>query len=81
MNAFMQWIAFWNRQVKKFTIFDVKFAQAAAMALALIFAKLFPCILSVSIWWFVAACLICCVRPCYVMLFKRLETSRPDGTM
>ncbi|HNR29866.1 MAG TPA: hypothetical protein PKI11_03155 [Candidatus Hydrogenedentes bacterium] len=78
MNAWTRWIAFWNRQVRKFTIYDVKLAQTGAMAFALIIAKIFPCILAISIWWFVAALILCMIRPCYVILFKN-DATEPGG--
>jgi len=66
----MRWIAFWDRQVKKFGIIDGKFAQTAAMLFAIILVKLFPVILELSIWWFVIGCLLCVLRPWDVMLTK-----------
>ena len=56
--------------MKKFTIFDVKLAQGAAMAFVLIIVKFFPQIMSVSIWWFVAFAVVCALRPTYTMWTK-----------
>lgn len=70
MTAMMSMIDYWNRKVKKFTIFDVKFAQGAAMAFVLIIVKFFPQIMSLSIWWFVAFGVVCALRPAYVMWIK-----------
>ncbi len=70
MTAMMSVIDYWNRKVKKFTIFDVKLIQGAAMAFALIIVKFFPQIMSLSIWWFVAFAVVCAVRPAYAMWFK-----------
>ena len=70
MQLLLRWIDFWNRQVKKFTIFDVKLAQAAAMCSALIVAKLVPQILTVNIWWFVVLALVCAARPTYVFFSR-----------
>lgn len=70
MTAMMSMIDYWNRKVKKFTIFDVKLAQGAAMAFVLIIVKLFPQIMSLSIWWFVAFAVVCALRPAYAMWFK-----------
>jgi len=70
MSATMSFIGYWNQKVKKFTIFDVKLAQGAAMAFVLIVVKLFPQIMSLSIWWFVAFALICALRPVYAMWIK-----------
>ncbi len=70
MTAVISMIDYWNRKVKKFTIFDVKLVQGAAMAFALIIVKLFPQIMSLSIWWFVAFAVVCALRPVYAMWFK-----------
>lgn len=71
MKAYPWWIDYWNRQVKKFTIYDVKLGEGAAMAFAFILAKFFPAILDLSFWWFVAAIVVCTARPWYVVLFKK----------
>lgn len=70
MTAAMSMIDYWNRKVRKFTIFDVKLAQGAAMAFVLIIVKFFPQIMSLSIWWFVGLALVCTLRPVYAMWFK-----------
>ena len=71
MTAVMSVIDYWNRKVKKFTIFDVKLIQGAAMALALIIVKVFPQIMSLSIWWFVAFAVVCALRPAYAIWVKK----------
>ena len=73
MTAAMGLIDYWNRKVKNFTIFDVKLAQGAAMGFVLIVVKLFPQIMSLSIWWFVAFGILCALRPGYVMWVKDHE--------
>lgn len=70
MPAVMSVIDYWNRKVKKFTIFDVKLAQGAAMAFILIIVKFIPQIMSLSIWWFVAFAVVCALRPAYAMWVK-----------
>ena len=70
MTVAMDFVGYWNRKVQRFTIFDVKLAQGAAMALMLIIVKLFPQIMTLSIWWFVAAAAICALRPVYVFWIK-----------
>ena len=70
MTAVMSLIGCWNRKVQKFTIFGVKLAQGAAMAFVLIIVNLFPQIMSVSIWWFVAFAVVCALRPAYAMWIK-----------
>ncbi len=70
MTAVMSMIDYWNRKVKKFTIFDVKLIQGAAMAFALIIVKFFPQIMSLSVWWFVAFAVVCALRPAYAIWVK-----------
>ncbi len=55
-----------DERVKRFGAWEIKFAQAAAMFLALVVAKLVPQILTISVWWFVIAAALCGIRPIYV---------------
>ena len=70
MNALTRCLDYWNRKVRTLTIVDLKLIQVASMALILILAKLFPQIMSLSIWWFVAVAIICCARPLYVFWIR-----------
>jgi len=70
MSFMMTFIDYWNRKVRNFTIWDVKLVQGASLALGLIVAKLFPQVVGISIWWFVAAVAICVLRPAYVMWIR-----------
>ncbi len=67
----MEFLEKMDQRVKKFGIVDVKLAQGAAMFLALIIAKAVPCIMNVSIWWFVLLLVACAMRPAYVFWFRR----------
>jgi len=60
-----------DRRIKKFGIIDEKLAQAAAMFLALIIAKLVPRIMDISIWWFVVLLIVCAIKPLYVFYLKK----------
>ena len=73
MNALTSSFDYWNRKVRTLTIVDLKLIQVGSMALILILAKLIPQIMSLSIWWFVAVAIICCVRPLYVFWIRRDE--------
>ena len=73
MTTLMSSIDYWNRKVQKFTIFDVKLAQGAAMGFVLIIVKFFPEIMNLSIWWFVAFAFVCALRPMYAMYVKDHE--------
>jgi hypothetical protein len=52
-----------DRRARKMGILDTKLAQGAAIFFALIIVKLFPQIMTVSIWWFVGLAAFCAVRP------------------
>jgi hypothetical protein len=71
MNALTRWIEYWDRKVKRFGIFEVKMAQGAEGGGALIIVKLFPQILALSVWWFVALLVVCSVPVHYVLWFKK----------
>ncbi len=74
MNAVTSWMDYWNRKVRKLTIVDLKLVQVISMAFTLIIVKLFPQIMSLSIWWFVALLAICVWRPAYVFWIRDDET-------
>jgi hypothetical protein len=84
MNAVLRWIDYWNRQVKKFTILDLKLAQLWAIGFVLIVVKIFPEIMELSVLWFVATMAICAPRLGYVLWVKEEEHSHganPNGTL
>lgn len=66
----MTLLQYWNDRVRRFTIIDLKLAQAAAIFGALILVKLVPSVLSVSIWWFNVLGAACMIRPTYTMFFR-----------
>ncbi len=67
----MSLIQFFNERVKKFSIFDVKLAQGAAIFVALVVVKLFPQIMDIHICWFISLAILCALRPVYVMFLKK----------
>jgi len=67
----MEFLEEMDQRVRKFGIVDVKLAQGAAMFLALIIAKAVPCIMNVSVWWFIGLAVLCAAKPFYVFWFKR----------
>lgn len=71
MNSLASWIDYWNRKVRTLTIFDLKLIQVYSMALILIVVKLFPQIMNPSIWWFVAAAIVCGLRVIYVFWIRQ----------
>ena len=70
MNPFTRMIDFGNRKVKQFNIWDLKLVQTWAAVWILIFAKLFPQIIEISIWWFIAILLLCLPRLIYILFMK-----------
>jgi len=61
----MKILDFMNKRAKRLSIIDWKLAQASAMCIALVLAKLVPNLLDLSIWWFVIIGLICYIKPLY----------------
>ena len=64
-----------DARARRFGIVDLKLAQAAAFFFALILAKVFPELLSLSIWWYVAICAACAVKPAIDFYAPRPVTS------
>lgn len=71
MNIVARWIAFWDRKVRGWGIFEIKTAQGAAMGFTLVIVKLFPQILTLSVWWFVALLVVCSAPLHYTLWFKK----------
>ncbi len=67
----MKIISWMNDRIKKFTIFDIKLVQGAAMCVILIIVKLIPQIMTISIWWFVVLAIVFGIRPMYLMYFSK----------
>ena len=55
--------AHFDKRARRLGILDTKLAQAAAFFFALAIAKLFPQIMTASIWWFVLLAVLCVVKP------------------
>lgn len=67
----MEPIQYFNNRVKKFTIFDVKLAQGAAIFFALIVVKIFPEIMRLHIEWFIGLSILFSLRPGYALFIKK----------
>ena len=52
-----------DSRARRFGIVDLKLAQAAAFFLALILVNVVPALLSISVWWYVALCVACAIKP------------------
>ena len=71
MNWLKQWLNFANRQVRKFSFFDVKSIQLCGACLGIALVKLVPQILQVSLWLLLVLALVCAVKPSYVFFLRR----------
>lgn len=60
-----------DERVKRFGIWDMKLAQAAAIFFALTVAKLVPQIMVIHAGWFAALALLCAVRPLIVFYGRK----------
>ena len=77
MNTVRGWIDFWNRKVKDFSIWDVKLAQIWTAAWLLVAVKIFPQIMELSIWWWVALIALCIPRFCYILAIRKSTSCKP----
>ena len=67
-------MGFWenmNKRAKKLSLWDIKLAGLAGVAIGFVIAKLFPRLMDLSVWWFVALYLIFIVKPFYVVWIKK----------
>lgn len=78
MNPPEQWLSFADRQVKRFSLVDVKLIQLCGAFLGIALVKLFPSLLGLSIWCFLAMALIVVAKPSCVFFFSR--GGQPEGT-
>lgn len=62
-----------DRRFHRLGLVDTKLAQAGTFFVALVVAKVFPALLSISLGWFVAAAVACAVKP-MVVFFSRPTT-------
>ena len=58
-------------RARRLGILDTKLAQGGAIFFALIIVKLFPQIMTVSIWWFVVLAAICAIKPALTFFAPR----------
>ena len=64
----MMLVDFFNKRLKRMVLLDIKLAQGAALFVGLIVAKLFPQVLTVSVWWLAALAVLLWIRPIWVIL-------------
>lgn len=73
MERYGRFIAWWDLRVSRFSIYDIKLLQGAAMGVALVLAKLVPRIMAWDVGWFVAWAVLCAARPCWVVFGPQRE--------
>lgn len=64
-------IAYFNKRLKLFSIFDLKLCQGIGILVGIILVKLFPVLLDLQLVWYILILIIFALRPCYVMFFKK----------
>lgn len=67
----MSLIRFFNKRVRRLSIWDIKLAQGCAMLIALIIIKLIPDILRIDFAWIVALIIVLAIRPMYAFFFRK----------
>ncbi len=60
-----------DERVKMLGWIDLKLIGLACFCLGIVLAILIPRLLDVNIWWFIAIIVLFCVKPYYVILFKK----------
>ena len=60
-----------NEKIKKLTFVDIKLVSFIGICVGLILAKLFPAILTINIWWFVAIGALFLLKVYYVIFFEK----------
>jgi len=71
-------LSFFDGRARRLGIIDTKLAQAAAIAFALVLVKLFPRVMELSVWWFVAAAVIFAAKPA-VTFYGPGKPSTPES--
>jgi hypothetical protein len=71
MNIILKLIDYWDRKAKKFGILELETVQGATMGFTLILVKIFPQILRLSVWWFIALFVVSGAPLSYVLWFKK----------
>ena len=78
MNILTTWTAIWDRKVKQLTIWDLKLAQIWTAAWVLLIVKIFPQIMQLSVWWFVAVIALCAPYVFYLVFFDKQRHTTPS---
>ena len=77
MDELQQWLQFADRQVKKFSFFDVKLIQLCGVFFGIALVKLFPLILQLGFWQLVGVALLCAAKPS--LIFFLSTDGRPEN--
>ena len=62
---------YFDERAKTLGIVDLKLVQGGMIFFTLIIVKVFPRIMNIDIWWFVALFVLFIARPIYVFFFKK----------
>jgi|WetSurMetagenome_2_1015567.scaffolds.fasta_scaffold109416_3 hypothetical protein len=75
MNPIVKLIAYRDRKAKKMGFFELESIQAVTMGFTLIVVKIFPQILALGKWWFIALMVICGAPLRYIFWLKKSNGS------
>jgi len=60
-----------EERAKKLSLFDIQMVKTYGFIWGIIIVAIFPQILKVNIWWFVALAILTGIKPSYVFFFKK----------
>jgi hypothetical protein len=75
MNPIVKLMAYGDRKAKKMGFLELELIQVVTMGFTLIVVKIFPQILALGIWWFIALVVICGAPLSYIFWFKKSSGS------
>ena len=67
----MKLFKYFEERTKKLGMWDIAFIKWATFVFALLFAKLFPVLLSAPVWFYVVVAVLLVLKPMYIFYFKR----------
>ena len=79
MEPLERWLHFADRQVKKFSFFDVKLIQLCGALLGIAVVKLFPSILQQGFSQLLSLALLCAAKPALVFFLSTDDPAETPG--
>ena len=68
----MKLVKYFNKRLKKMSLWDIGLTKWSAVFFGLIVAKLLPDMMEkICIWWFVGLCLLFAIKPVYSFYIKK----------